>query len=62
MFIYMQMDVEYDKITPAIELSLLYNAPDMLTENDINIPRKKIHIVGYNSGHVYIHYNGRRAQ
>ena len=60
----MQMDVEYDKTTPAIEFSLLYNAPDMLTENDINIPRKniKIHIVGYNSGHVYIHYNGRRAQ
>ena len=35
------MDVEYDKTTPAIEFSLLYNAPDMLTENDINIPRKK---------------------
>ena len=41
MFIYMQMDVEYDKTTPAIEFSLLYNAPDMLTENDINIPRTK---------------------
>ena len=58
------MDVEYDKTTPAIEFSLLYNAPDMLTENDINILRNKIkiHIVGYNSRHVYIHYNGRRAQ
>ena len=52
------MYVEYDKPTPAIELSLLYDDLDMLTENDINVPRKKIHIVEYNSGHVYIHDNG----
>ena len=40
MFIYMQMDVEYDKTTPAIEFSLLYDDLDMLTENDINTSRK----------------------
>ena len=60
----MQMDVEYDKTTPAIEFSLLYNAPDMLTETTSTYPEQniKLHIVGYNSGHVYIHYNGRQAQ
>ena len=44
MFIYMQMDVEYDKTTPAIEFSLLYDDLDMLTENHIKHTQKNYEI------------------
>ena len=42
MFVQIQMDVEFNKTTPVIELFLLYDDLDILTENDINIPEKKI--------------------
>ena len=62
MFTHIKMDVEYNDTTPAISVSLCYKDSDMSAENEIIIPENIKHIYTSrecNSGHVYIHYNGR---
>ena len=63
MFTHIKMDVEYNDTTPAISVSLCYKDSDMSAENEIIIPEKYQAYIytsrECNSGHVYIHYNGR---
>ena len=60
-YIYIKMVVEWNETTPAISFSLCHEDIDMLAEKNVRIYREtsKIYIVEYNSGHAYIHANGR---
>ena len=57
-FIYMTMDATHNETNPTIPFRLSYEDFDVHSTH-ISKQNKKIHIIEYSSGHVYIHENGR---